>query len=601
MGQNLGDVDPDLVLIKKVSDLSNESDPALILTANSAGRLTKTNYAEIKSSVTSGVKGEATPSSSPTPWAPGDLDLYEKWDVKTAGTYTNFKDGSNQAIIVTADPDLKNNYVQIWVKNNVSQKVLSEKPNEIDTVFNPDDNVKASTMKATYESSEEFVKKALESPGSTYFKYGWDLNNTASSGTTTLVCNLAPLTEPGKIGRVIIKSIVGGNFEIYKVNAGYSPAVGNSLTRTLITTVTLTTGTNIIDVDINGIVGDMIAIKNLSGSIGYTDGGANKYFDASGATIANINSGYIAYYFETVAQGTVQYPLDNLQEIVKKDTTDFKKFLEGDASTSNHARITIEGQSNALGVGLASGLASPPFNTALFNWGLDISRVFIWNPKTDAYENIKIGVNNMASWDPFYIASGGTPTASSFGPEIGLALAWLQTHKSGNLYIDKNVGDGRPIAYFQKGGVYYTEKTARKTKADQWLKDRGITVSELGFIWIQGEGDYTQTKSYYKSQLTTLINDRIEDGFIDSKSKLIITQIPSTSGNYGTGVADAKTEYVSENKLAVLVQYTNNFNGDNIHLNTTGQINLGLKSGINIFYSDNLNYTDLETKAYWNK
>ncbi|WP_312306241.1 hypothetical protein [Chryseobacterium sp.] len=148
MGQNLGDVNPDLVLIKKVSDLSNESDPALILTANTAGNLTKTNFSEIKSSVTSGVKGEAIPTSSPTTWNPGDPDLYEKWDVKTAGTYTNFKDSSDAALVVTTD-DLADNFVQFWVKNGVSQKVLSQKPeNQAKTVYDPTDDVNPATMKA---------------------------------------------------------------------------------------------------------------------------------------------------------------------------------------------------------------------------------------------------------------------------------------------------------------------------------------------------------------------------------------------------------------------------------------------------------------------
>lgn len=542
------------------------------------------------------VKGEATPTSFPTAWNSGDPDLYEKWEAMTAGTYTNFKDSANQPIEVVA-ADLDKKIVFINMTNGVAKKDVKDVPGvTAEKVYDPTNDVKPSTMKAAYNSSDKLVKKALESPGSNYAKYGWDSNYTNTSNAVSMVCNLAYLTEPGTIGRITINPPVAGKFEIYKVNCGAVPALNNTITKTLIDTVDLTTGDNVINVSIAGVEGDMIAIKNLTGSIGHTVGGSHQYFDAAPATILNFNGGYIAYFFETVAQGIVQYPLDNLKEIVKTGTSDFKKILEG-SSTSNHARITLEGQSNALGVGLASGLNSPPYNTALFNWTVDFSRVFIWNPKTDQYENIKIGVNNMASWDSDYI--GGTPTPSSFGPEIGIALAWLQTHKFGNLYIDKNVGDGRPIAYFQKDGAYYTEKLNRKTKADKWLKDRGIIVSELGFVWVQGEGDYTQSKAYYKEQLTKLINDRISDGFIESKSKLIITQIPSTSGNYGAGVADAKSEYVLANKMAVLLSYTNNFNPDNIHLNTTGQISLGLQAGISLLETDNFNYQDLETKSFW--
>ena len=91
---------------------------------NPQGRLTFTPVASFRKLISTGIAGEATPTSSPTAWAVGDPDLFEKWDVKTAGTYTNFKDNSTptpQPIVVTAT-DLNENYVQIWVKNKVSQK-----------------------------------------------------------------------------------------------------------------------------------------------------------------------------------------------------------------------------------------------------------------------------------------------------------------------------------------------------------------------------------------------------------------------------------------------------------------------------------------------
>lgn len=512
----------------------------------------------------------------------------QKWFFANPGTYANAGN-----LVFTAEK------LNILAYDGASwQKISIEMPIVAKQVFDKNDNVNCSTMKATYDSSDILVKKALAGSGNSYSKYGWDINNAAVATSPSLVCNLAYLTTPAKIGRITIKGISAtATFEIYKVNAGSNPIVGNALTKTLITTVSLTSGTNVIDVDINGIAGDMIAIKNTSGSIGYTDGGSNKYFDASGNTIANLNSGYISYYFETVDQGVVEYPLDNLKDIVKINNVDFKKVLNGGLSARN-SRITIEGQSNALGVALASGLTASPYNTALFDWTKYFSRVFIWNPKTDSYENIKIGVNNMASWDGFYTV--GSPTSQpTFGAEIGIALMWLQTHPTGNLYIDKNVGDGKPISYFQKGTAYYTEKMARKNKADQWLKDRGISVSGSGFVWVQGEGDMTQTKAYYKAQLTTLINDRITDGFIDQNERLVITQIPNSSGNYGLGVADAKSEYVNENKKAVLISYSNNFNSDNIHLNTIGQINLGIKAAVNLLITDSLAFTDLQTKSIW--
>lgn len=118
-------VDPNLLVIKKVSDLETNNDPQYLLTANSGDNMVKTDYSILRDSIISGVKGEATPSSSPTAWAPGDPPLFEKWDVKTAGTYTNFLDESNNPIVVTSG-NLVGNIVQIWVTNGVSKlEVLS--------------------------------------------------------------------------------------------------------------------------------------------------------------------------------------------------------------------------------------------------------------------------------------------------------------------------------------------------------------------------------------------------------------------------------------------------------------------------------------------
>lgn len=105
-----------------------------IVNYNPEGDLTFTPINSFRKLISTGIAGEATPTSSPTAWASGDPDLFEKWDVKTAGTYTNFKDSSNSALVITTD-DLANNFVQIWVKNGVSQKALSAKP----AVSTPDD------------------------------------------------------------------------------------------------------------------------------------------------------------------------------------------------------------------------------------------------------------------------------------------------------------------------------------------------------------------------------------------------------------------------------------------------------------------------------
>lgn len=122
-------IDPKLLVIKPVSELQNEPNPlnAKVLMYNGGDELKTTPLDSIKAEIVTGIKGEAVPATVPTPWAPGDPDLYEKYDIKTAGTYTNFKDASNASLVVTSG-DLALNLVQFWVKNGVSEKVLVPVP-----------------------------------------------------------------------------------------------------------------------------------------------------------------------------------------------------------------------------------------------------------------------------------------------------------------------------------------------------------------------------------------------------------------------------------------------------------------------------------------
>lgn len=96
------------------------------------------------------IKGEATPTSSPTPYNPTDYPkgLYEKWEVETAGTYINFKDSANQPIVINPT-DLDKKFVYINVTNGVAKKELKEIPSvSAAKVFDPTNNVDPSTMKA---------------------------------------------------------------------------------------------------------------------------------------------------------------------------------------------------------------------------------------------------------------------------------------------------------------------------------------------------------------------------------------------------------------------------------------------------------------------
>lgn len=121
---------------------------------------------EITTAQLTGVKGEATPTSSPSPWQNGDPDLYEKWDVNTVGTYTNFLNGANprQPIVITVD-DLNNYFVQIRVKNGVASKSTTPKPKAGEFTVIPFSNV----IKFEVQKS---ISKTTLSANLTYSYYG---------------------------------------------------------------------------------------------------------------------------------------------------------------------------------------------------------------------------------------------------------------------------------------------------------------------------------------------------------------------------------------------------------------------------------------------
>ncbi|MDH6250905.1 hypothetical protein M2347_000632 [Chryseobacterium sp. H1D6B] len=139
------------VKLTPISELENIVDPlsGKILYYDDGGSLKTANISTFKSIIVSGIKGKATPTSSPTPWTSGNPDLFEKWEVNTAGTYTHFIQADTNPVIVSSG-DLAANFVQIWVKNGVSEKILSAKLGvSAQTVFDETDNTNPSTMKAT--------------------------------------------------------------------------------------------------------------------------------------------------------------------------------------------------------------------------------------------------------------------------------------------------------------------------------------------------------------------------------------------------------------------------------------------------------------------
>lgn len=98
----------------------------------------------------SGFKGEAFVTTVPTDYNPIQYPdgLYEKYDVRTAGTFTHFKNASDQPLVVTSG-DLSSNIVYFSVTNGVAKvNKIPVQGTTAKTKFDPTDNVNTATMKA---------------------------------------------------------------------------------------------------------------------------------------------------------------------------------------------------------------------------------------------------------------------------------------------------------------------------------------------------------------------------------------------------------------------------------------------------------------------
>lgn len=244
-------VNTDLLVIKKVSELNNDSNPNDILAADENGNLVRTSYTTLKNAIVTGAR-EATPDTVPTGWVDGDPDLFERYVVSTAGTYSHFIQADTNPVEVTAD-DLKENFVEIWVTNGVSEKILSLKPSvSLETQFDTDDNINGSTSNAIYRHYEGYTEttsgaNALE----TVFT---DLTGSLPVSAGIVYMFKDTRTETEIFDQIKIKVGTAGKFtlEKYELSSGVLTRVAYQLLN-----ADLTVGENTITLTNNGAGGDM--------------------------------------------------------------------------------------------------------------------------------------------------------------------------------------------------------------------------------------------------------------------------------------------------------------------------------------------------------
>lgn len=147
------------------------------------------------------------------------------------------------------------------------------------------------------------------------------------------------------------------------------------------------------------------------------------------------------------------------------------------------ARILIDGQSNALGFGNSGPAPYTP-----------TARVQIW---TDTDGD---GIGDTWHYMLPAVNTGTPDNPTVWGPEVGLANAWLGAHPSGNLWIDKvakgSVGLAQDPAQLdwspQSHGEMFDAATASAHTAQANLAGTPYAFAAWDAVmWMQGETDAT--------------------------------------------------------------------------------------------------------------
>lgn len=233
---------------------------------------------------------------------------------------------------------------------------------------------------------------------------------------------------------------------------------------------------------------------------------------------------------------------------------------------SQNARIAFWGQSNPLGIApisdISTGvLAAYPYLAAYAS--APFARVMIGTP--GAYAPLEMGVNN------------GGSSSTTFGPEFGAAVFWMERTTSGILFLEKEATGGASITNWAT--YLYDDMVTRHNARTSWLASNGYAITTNGWDWGQGETDASQTQNWYQTRLEALIASRAGNGCMSPADLSILWQITPSSGQYGAGVAAAKVAVAAASPSTVkIVDYPNHLLGDGIHLDARGEVQIGFDS-----------------------
>lgn len=239
--------------------------------------------------------------------------------------------------------------------------------------------------------------------------------------------------------------------------------------------------------------------------------------------------------------------------------------------TPGDYRFSVWGQSNGVGDSARSELSTSPLSSdadlAAFEAGT-FDRVYIWNGSI--YTKL-IPSSNSGAY------------ATKFGPEFGIAVRWMRETTTGNLFIDKEVSGGQSITYWSPAGGNYSGAKIREAARISWLSSHGYTAPVIGLLWVQGESDRFQTQEWYQTNLQDLIDAMLADSFRSVTTKLVLAKMPIGSATYGATVSAAKDAIDAAMDVASVIQMPLYMNGDNIHLNARGQVQMSYDAFEKVF------------------
>lgn len=591
----------ELIDLEAVKDLKTTLDNKL---DSSVEETLLTAFNDAVSTTVSGIKGEAFPNSSPTLYDPVTYPngLFEKWDVKTAGTYVNFISSTSAPIVVTT-ADLDSKFVQISVTNGVAKKNTTAIPGvTVAPKFDSSNSTKA-------QGGEQIYKWLFGDTGNIQLGDTTALTradmNTAFSPNTTITYWMYGYVVPyprAILSEFQINVVAAGDLYIkrYKKTGTGSAAV---LTFQEQYVYALVAGLNTINVltqpDKSGVIhslwewdsGDVPALFCSSG-LKYTEvastfnglwgNGAAPNNDVGNFTVSQLSSAggglLLGFKFTEI----VSAPFDG--QVVDEIKTANAKFIPSVKAVMAYSKVNTQKK-------LTDIILIPSYGQSL-SIGTDGGATTFTSPVDLAFtiNNVNSNVQDMNG--------GYVETFKEMAMQHNFVLP------NGFKIMTCLGGEGgKSITQLSKGSTYYTTLINNIQTAKNMAESLGKSFSVPILCWTQGEEDYRaggvasqyNTGIYipteYSNKLITLLDDLNVDikaitGQVDDV-KMVMYQVASHNpyGRYPRiAIEQLKAAILDKRIILAKTMYDVEYNpADNVHAPNKTYRNMGNHYGISIF------------------